>query len=135
MNSFLNNLTNHTSQQNTVVYNDYPEVFFTSNYKQEHNIKNPQNIPQQPNNRRSFGISKDMIGQIMPMLFGKQSGGMNNIFSGLMQNFMPQSGNASISELLSKFNVLNTSQLSSKKTEDKKNDSPTIIDMSEYKEL
>lgn len=141
--SYFNNLsqtsTNYQQSQQIQNFTEYPEVFFTTGNKQiVQSLPNKQNHQEKKGILNSFGISKDMLGQIMPLLFGKNSN--NNMLTSLLQNGFNTgnnniisnlfNGNKNISEIFSTL-----SQSNNKNNEKNKKDMPSIIDMSDYKEL
>ena len=137
--NILNNYNNINNQKPTNQINsDYPEVFYTNNYKQPQQSQTMQINNQSNNSKSVFGISKDMIGQFLPLLFGKGGTANNNFLSTLLQNGLkPENnnilsgllgGNNNISEIFSILNQQNN------KANNKK-DMPNIIDMSDYKEI
>lgn len=141
--SYLNNFsqvsTNNQQSQQTQYITEYPEVFFTTGNKEiVQSLSNKQNHQEKKGLLNSFGISKDMIGQILPLLFGKNSN--NNMLTSLLQNGFATgnnniisnlfNGNKNISEIFSTLG-----QPNNKNNEKNKKDMPSIIDMSDYKEL
>ena len=140
--SYLNNFsqvsTNNQQSQQTQYIPEYPEVFFTTGNKEiVQSLSNKQNHQEKKGLLNSFGISKDMIGQILPLLFGKNSN--NNMLTSLLQNGFATgnniisnlfNGNKNISEIFSTLG-----QPNNKNNEKNKKDMPSIIDMSDYKEL
>lgn len=141
--SYLNNFsqvsTNNQQSQQTQYITEYPEVFFTTGNKEiVQSLSNKQNHQEKKGLLNSFGISKDMIGQILPLLFGKNSN--NNMLTSLLQNGFATgnnnilsnlfNGNKNISEIFSTLG-----QPNNKNNENNKKDMPSIIDMSDYKEL
>lgn len=138
-NSYQNINTNPIQQNiQNQVYTDYPEVFFTQKYKQENINSNMQNNPQQKGLISNLGISKDMLGQFLPLLFGK-GGNSNNILTSLLQSNIMQNGkNNMFSNLFNGNNdisqIFSTLNSNNKNTSEKK-DTSNIIDMSDYIEI
>ena len=139
LNNFLQVSTNNQQSQQTQYITEYPEVFFTTGNKEiVQSLSNKQNHQEKKGLLNSFGISKDMIGQILPLLFGKNSN--NNMLTSLLQNGFASgnnniisnlfNGNKNISEIFSTLG-----QSNNKNNEKNKKDMPSIIDMSDYKEL
>ncbi|MBQ7884806.1 MAG: hypothetical protein IJ318_01770 [Clostridia bacterium] len=122
------NQQGHNTQNQYIT--DYPEVFFTNN-KMQNSFLSPNTQPVQQNNFQNNhrGISKDLIGQILPFVLGK-GGDMSNIVSNLMQTNIFKNFNPKMLEILEGL----TPQKPNTKTMQKK-DTPNIIDMSNYKEL
>lgn len=119
------------NQENVYYTTDYPEVFFTN--AQKNYI---QNIPQnQPKNVTSH---KDLIAKFLPMLLGG-NGAKSDIFSNLIQSKMGNNanllsllqGNDNLGELLNIFSKKDKPVSHS----NEKKDIPTIIDMSNFKEI
>lgn len=118
-------------QENMYYTTDYPEVFFTNNQKNY-----IQNIP--PNQQKNVASVKDLIAKFLPMLLGG-NGAKNDIFSNLIQGKMQNDasllsllqGNDNLSGLLNIFGKKDkpVSHINEKK------DIPTIIDMSDFKEI
>lgn len=138
-NSYQNINTNPIQQNiQNQVYTDYPEVFFTQKHKQENINSNMQNNPQQKGLISNLGISKDMLGQFLPLLFGK-GGNSNNILTSLLQSNIMQNGkNNMFSKLFNGNNdisqIFSTLNSNNKNTSEKK-DTSNIIDMSDYIEI
>ena len=128
--NFLHNTNNIVSNQQNYS-TDYPEVFYTKDYKQNIQQHTVHNFPQQRGKTGILGLSKDMISQFLPLLFGKGDNS-NNILASLMQSgFIGENKNLSeIFSVLSHQNKSNT-----KNSENNKKDMPSIIDMSDYKEI
>lgn len=119
------------NQENIHYTTDYPEVFFT-NVQQNH----MQNIP--TNQPKSNIFNKDLIAKFLPMLLGG-NGAKNDLFASLVQGKMQNNanllsliqGNDNLSGLL---NIFGKNDKSISPTNEKK-DIPTIIDMSDFKEI
>lgn len=127
--------TNENQQQNqqqiSNYHSDYPEVFFTDDYKRTHsqNIQSTISNMQQPQ-QNSISSKHEMISQILPMLFGKNNN-PTNILASLMQSKNTNNTNNSLNELIKNINIFGNN---ANKTENKK-DMPNIIDMSDYQEI
>lgn len=143
VNNFSNNTNNINIQQNLQnQYTEYPDVFYTNNYnKNAQQSITTQNNNQSKNLGNFFGLSKDMIGQFLPLLFGK-SGSENNMLSNILQSGINSknnnifsslfSGNTNITDILSSINKPK-SQIQN--IANNKKNMPSIIDMSNYKEI
>ena len=133
------NSTQNNNFQQTQVYTDYPEVFFTQN-------KSQVNIPVQDQRNQSrrgilgnLNISKDMIGQFLPLILGNNSN-TNNILSSLLQSGSQQNEeNNILSNLLgdnkNMSQIFNSIVSLGKNNKIEKKDTSNIIDMSDYIEI
>lgn len=142
----FNNLFNKKINQNQTFYSDYPESFFTNNYKSQtqnnvvienknsYNNFNTQNTTENfnnsNNNQNSSIFNFNNLFQLLPM-FLKNNYKNNNIFE-LFNNF--KNGNMDIGKLISSLSTKNNDEKKQITKTQKENIKP-IIDLSNYEEI